>query len=92
MTQAPTVLPMERCPGCRARLTEAVYTAEFGHPSVWWRRIVSDGYPVCARCYVESETDDVLRERCVRRALWFWEMDQVLRRFRAADIPADIVV
>jgi len=92
MTQAGTVLPLTRCPGCRARLTEAVHTVDFGHPSVWWRAAVADGYPVCARCYIESEADDRLRERCVARALRWWEMNQTLRRFRAADISADIVV
>ncbi len=92
MTQAATVLPMQRCPGCRALLDDSARPVSFEHPSKWWRMLVADSFPVCARCYVESEVDDRLRERCVRRALAWWVMDQALRRFRTADTPAGIVV
>jgi hypothetical protein len=83
---------MQRCPGCRALLTGAVRTVDFGVSSPWWRAACADGYPLCPRCYVESETDDRLRERCVARALVWWTMNDLLRRFRAADISADLVV
>jgi len=83
VTQTGTVLPMTRCPGCRAILDEeAVHTLDFGHESPNWRACVADAYPVCPRCYVESEADDILRQRCVRRALRWWEMDQLLKAYR----------
>ena len=84
MMQAATVLPMQRCPGCRALLPGVVYAVDFEHPSPWWRMMVADGYPLCPRCYVESEADDRLRARCVARALAWWTMNQALRRYRAA--------
>ena len=84
---------MARCPGCRALLTGNAHAVDFGHSSVWWRAAVADGYPVCPRCYVESEVDDRLRERCVRRALAWWTMNEELRRYRAALtlLPAIVV-
>jgi len=83
---------MQRCPGCRVVLDDSAHTVDFGHSSPWWRAAVADGYPVCARCYVESEADDRLRERCVRRALAWWTMNDLLRRFRAAEAPVNVVV
>lgn len=91
MTQAGTVLPLTRCPGCRALLTGDIHAVDFGHPSPWWRSAVADGYPVCPRCYIESEADDILRERCVRGALRWWEMNETLRRYRAAEFTPTFV-
>jgi len=87
-----TVLPMHRCPVCRALLPEAAHAADFGHPSVWWRAAVADSYPLCPRCYVESELDDRLRERAVAGALRWWVMDQELQRYRRLEVAPVIVV
>jgi hypothetical protein len=86
MTRAATILGLVRCPGCRVLLDDSARPVSFEHPSRWWRMMVADSFPTCPRCYVESEADDRLRERCVRRALAWWEMNETLRRYRAAEV------
>jgi hypothetical protein len=83
---------MERCPGCRARLDDSARPVDFEHPSKSWRMMVADSFPLCARCYVESEADDRVRERAVAGALRWWVMDQELQRYRRLEVPSAIVV
>lgn len=91
--RSPTILGLSRCPGCSALFdTEAVHTVDFGVASPWWRAAVADSYPVCPRCYVESEADDRLREWCVSRALAWWTMNEELLRYRRLEVPPTIVV
>ena len=91
VTRAGTVLPLTRCPGCWLLLDDSARGVDFEHPSKWWRMMVSDSFPVCPRCYVESEADDRLRERCVRAALRWWEMNQALTRYRRLEVAPVIV-
>jgi len=91
VTQAGTVLPLTRCPGCWVILTEAAYSVDFGHSSPWWRAAVADSLPVCAKCSIEIETDETLLGRCINGALAWWTMNEELRRYRAAEVTPSVV-
>ncbi len=83
MTQAATVLPMQRCPGCGRLLDGTARTMDFPVASQWWRALVGDAYPLCPDCHVQR--DSSLLKRAAMTAVNWWVMDRELRLHRAAD-------